>query len=116
MTVTTPAGGSGNQTATVSTDSYQGTTLSQGSGQYPLRLVSFARVYDTATSFTDALGRNTSFSYDSTGLLTTISAPGSVSTHFGYDSSRRVSSITQTESSSGGPGDSVTRLSYPSAT
>ncbi len=119
-TITTPAGGAGgsyNNQAVVSTDTNAKTTIAQGVTQYgTLRSVSFARASNNATSFTDALGRVTTFGYDSTGLLTSIAAPGSVSTAFSYDSSRRVASITQTENSGNGPGNSVTRLSYASAT
>ena len=120
-TITTPAGGAAgsyNNQAIVSTDGSNTTTIAQGVTQYgTLRSVSFTRgAASTATQFTDALGRSTTFGYDSTGLLTSIAAPGSVSTAFTYDSSRRVTSITQTESSGTGPGNSISRLSYPSAT
>lgn len=115
LTVTAPAGPSMARTATVVTDTYDTTTVRQDIYS-EVRSVSFGKVYSNLSSFTDVLGRGTSFGYDSSGLLTSISAPGSVKTAFGYDSSRRVSSITQTETTTGGPGSSVTRLAYPSAT
>lgn len=113
VAIDTPAGTTRAGTATVSTEANGNTTLSHG-GSDTLRQVRFARNGADASSFTDARGRNTSFGYNSTGLLTQISAPGSVTTRIGYDAQRRVTSITQVNN--GGPGESVTRLAYPTAT
>jgi len=114
LTITTPVSTADARTAKVATTSTK-TTITQGSAAV-LRTVTFNKTYNNASSFVDALGRTTSFSYDSSGLLTEIAAPGSVTTQIGYDSSKRVISVTQVETAAGGPGSSVTRLAYPSST
>jgi RHS repeat-associated protein len=115
LTITTPASSADAQTGRVSTNATTGkTTISQGNPSNPLRSVAFERSSNVATKFIDARSRATTFAY-ADGLMTQISAPGGVVTQFGYDSSRRITSITQVEDTPGGPGDSVTRLSYPSA-
>lgn len=115
--LTAPIGPSSGRAVRVRSTASTGatTTLSQGASE-DIRQAKFTRSNDLMTTFTDALNRQTSFTYNSTGLLTKISAPGNVVTDFTYDSSRRVTSITQVETSSGGPGNSVTRLAYPSST
>ena len=114
--VLTSAGPTGARRAAVTTASSGTTTITQGFSSSVLRTVSFERPASVASKFTDARGRATSFVYASGGYLTRIDAPGGVSTRFTYDTSNRVTSITQIESAAGGPGDSVTRLTYPSAT
>lgn len=114
IVIQTPAGTTAARTADVSTASDGTTTITQGASTS--RSVSFERPAATATKFVDARGRATSFVYASGGYLTRIDAPGGVSTRFTYDTSNRVTSITQIESVAGGPGDSVTRLAYPSST
>ncbi|MBS2938515.1 RHS repeat-associated core domain-containing protein [Nocardioides sp. J2M5] len=118
VTITTPAGSGSAKAASVATatsgTTAGTTTITQGASSP--RSVSFARPASDATRFTDARGRSTDFTYTSTGLLKEIDAPGAVTTSFTYDSSRRVTSITQIENSTGGPGDSITRLAYPSST
>lgn len=112
LTVTSTAGTTDSKTGKVSTDGAGVTTVSQGSATV-LRRVLFAKTANTMTRFTDALDRATTFGYDSNGLLTSIAAPGGVTTNVAYDSSKRVTSVTQVETSSGGPGSSTTRLAYP---
>ncbi|WP_168207322.1 RHS repeat-associated core domain-containing protein [Microlunatus elymi] len=116
LTVTPPAGPTAGRRFTVSTNSTSGvTTISQGVSA-SLRQVSFTQTNHQMRSFTDALGRTTTFGYNSAGLVTSIKAPGGVETDFLYDYSWRVMSVTQVENATGGPGSSVTRLDYPSAT
>ena len=111
LSIVAPAGPTAGRTMTVSTDTYATTTMKQNVGAES-RQVSFSKVYGNMTSFTDALGRSTGFSYDAGGRITSINAPGSVGTRFGYDSSGRVVSVSQVETAAGGPGTGVTRLAY----
>lgn len=118
VTIVTPGGPVPARTATVSTDA-GGLTRIQQPNTNTLRKVAFRTTNSTMTQATDPLGRQTTFGYDSNGLLTSITAPGDregTSTQFAYDSSNRITSITQVESSGSGPGNSVTRLTYPSTT
>ena len=118
LTVTATAGPVTGRVATVKTTAAGVTSVRQPNVTAP-REVLFATVDQTLTKATDPLGRDTVFGYDSAGLLTSIKAPGGVlgaETQFTYDASKRVTSITQVESSGNGPGNSVTRLTYPSAT
>lgn len=114
VAITTPAGTTAARSASVTTPYSGTTTITQGTSSP--RSVSFTRYGSDADRFTDARGRFTDFTYTTAGLLTQISAPGSVTTSFTYDTSNRVTSVTQTETSAGGPGSSITRLAYPSAT
>ncbi len=117
LTVTSTAGPVDARAATVKSLSSGVTSVRQPNVTAP-REVLFATVGNVMVKATDPLGRDTTFGYDSNGLLTSIKAPGGASgaeTSFTYDSSNRVTSITQVESS-GSPGNSVTRLTYPSAT
>ena len=118
VTLTSTAGPTDARSGTVKTIPSGITSVRQPNVTTP-REVLFATVDGVMTKATDPLGRDTVFGYDSNGLLTSIKAPGGVlgaETQFSYDSSRRVTSITQVESSGTGPGNSVTRLTYPSAT
>ena len=91
------------------------TKVVHGDPADPLRTVRFEPVDADTMRFVDARGRVTTFDYTTAGLITRISAPGSVTTDFAYDANSRVTSVTQDESATGGPGDSITRLAYPSA-
>lgn len=116
ISVATPAGASGwSNDASISTASGV-TTIKHGDPASPLRTARFEPVGTTGLRFVDARSRNTTFDFTSTGLITKITAPGSVVTEFTYDANGRVTSIKQNESSAGGPGNSITRLAYPSAT
>ncbi|NEN78246.1 RHS repeat-associated core domain-containing protein [Nocardioides zeae] len=112
LTIETPAGSVAARTGNITTTSGGTTTITQGTSS-ALRTISFARSNNQATSFTDARGRTTTFSYNSNGLLSQIAAPGNVTTQFSYDDRRRVTAVTQVENASGGPGSSITRFSYP---
>ena len=114
LTIVTPAGPTNARTATVKTVS--GITTVKQPNTASTREIQFKHVGGTMTEYRDALGRLTSFGYGSGGLLTSITAPGSVTTTFGYDSQARVESITQAETSGSGPGSSTTRLEYATGT
>ncbi len=67
------------------------------------------------TTYTDALGKKTTFAYTS-GDLTTITAPEGGVTAFTYDSSDRITKVEQRNTTAGSPGTGVTRFSYASDT
>ncbi|WP_375433302.1 hypothetical protein [uncultured Friedmanniella sp.] len=115
LSIVAPAGPTTARTITVATDATAKTTMAQVTNTAS-RNVSFTRTNGNMTSFMDPLGRTTTFGYTAAGLLNSISAPGNVVTSFGYDTSSRVTSITQLENATGGPGSSVTRLAYVSST
>ena len=116
VTITSPAGPTTSRQAGVQTDAedtvmYQTTATAE-------RTVTWARTDDDMTVYTDAAGKPTYFGYEASGLLSYISAccdPGTAGTEFSWDENRRLTSINQIEEQ-GGPGDSTTRLAYPSAT
>ncbi|MDD1386949.1 RHS repeat domain-containing protein, partial [Curtobacterium poinsettiae] len=60
------------------------------------------------TTYTDALGKKTTFAYTS-GNLTSITAPEGGVTAFTYDSSDRVTKVEQRNTTAGSPGTAVTR-------
>ncbi len=63
------------------------------------------------TTYTDALGKKTTFGYTS-GDLTTITAPEGGVTAFTYDSSDRITKVEQRNTTAGSPGTAVTRFSF----
>jgi len=63
------------------------------------------------TTYTDALGKKTTFAYTS-GNLTSITAPEGGVTAFTYDSSDRVTKVEQRNTTAGSPGTAVTRFSF----
>ncbi len=67
------------------------------------------------TTYTDALGKKTTFGYTS-GDLTSITAPEGGVTAFTYDSSDRITKVEQRNTTTGSPGTAVTRFSYASDT
>ncbi|GGL03162.1 type IV secretion protein Rhs [Curtobacterium luteum] len=90
-------------------------TFSQSSGSSS-RSVSWTKnSAGDITTYTDALGKRTTFGYTS-GDLTTITAPEGGVTAFTYDSSDRVTKVEQRNTTAGSPGTAVTRLSYASDT
>ncbi|MHA7175168.1 RHS repeat domain-containing protein [Arthrobacter sp. Sr24] len=89
--------------------------ITQSSGT-SARSVSFA--HDTSknlSGFTDLAGKNTTFTYTS-GRVATITSPTGAVTTLSYDSAGKVTQIQKTNTSAGSPGDSITRLTYPSST
>lgn len=65
------------------------------------------------TSFTDTLGRTTSFGYNVSNRLTSITNTAGITTQFTYDGSGRVTKVTRVDPA--GP-DAVTRVVYSSGT
>lgn len=63
------------------------------------------------TTYTDALGKKTTFAYTS-GDLTSITAPTGGVTAFTYDSSDRVTKVEQRNTTADSPGTAVTRFSF----
>lgn len=86
------------------------------SGGNSTRSISWAKNADgDITTYTDATGKQTTFGYTN-GDLTSITAPEGGVTSFTYDSSDRVTKVTQSNSTAGSPGTAVTRFSYVSDT
>jgi RHS repeat-associated protein len=67
------------------------------------------------TEFRDVNGKSTAFTYSGT-LLTRITSAAGTVVNFSYDSQARVTKIEKVNTSTGTPGNSATRLAYPSAT
>jgi len=65
------------------------------------------------TSFKDALGNTTSFTYTS-GVLTKIISTTGAETDVSYNATGQVSEVDQLNTTPGSPGTSTTRLTYPS--
>ncbi|MBT1583466.1 RHS repeat-associated core domain-containing protein [Curtobacterium flaccumfaciens] len=63
------------------------------------------------TTYTDALGKKTTFAYTS-GDLTSITAPTGGVTAFTYESSDRITKVEQRNTTAGSPGTAVTRFSF----
>ena len=90
-------------------------TFAQTSGQSS-RSVSWMKSTDgDITTYTDALGKKTTFGYTS-GDLTSITAPTGGVTTFTYDSSDRVTKVEQRNTSAGSAGTAVTRFVYANDT
>jgi RHS repeat-associated protein len=106
----TNAGPSTGRTASVAYSNGT-TTISQTDGTNT-RKVSWSKDSSgNITSFTDATGKTTAFTYAGTDL-TSVTAPEGGKTTFVYNTSDQVTSVTQPASS----GNAVTRLSYVSST
>jgi RHS repeat-associated protein len=86
-------------------------TFSQTSGS-STRSVSWTKnSTGDITTYTDALGKKTTFAYTS-GDLTSITAPEGGVTAFTYDSSDRITKVEQRNTTAGSPGTAVTRFSF----
>ncbi|MCS6554580.1 RHS repeat-associated core domain-containing protein [Curtobacterium flaccumfaciens] len=86
-------------------------TFSQTSGS-STRSVSWTKnSTGDITTYTDALGKKTTFGYTS-GDLTSITAPEGGVTAFTYDSSDRITKVEQRNTTAGSPGTAVTRFSF----
>lgn len=112
--VTSTRGSTAARTATLTYDSSTGTiaSISQGTGA-TTRTVSLAHdPYGVFTGYTDFAGKTTHVSITG-GLIHSITPPTGGTVSFTYDSSRRVTSITRTNTSPGSPGNSITRFAYP---
>ena len=115
--ITATKGVTGARSAHLSYDYYTGTLsgISQTNGAAN-RSVSFGPDgYGNLSSFTDLAGKTTTFGYTGN-RVTTITPPAGGATKLTYDASGRVVQIERVNTSAGSPGNSVTRLAYPSAT
>ncbi|MDJ0358283.1 hypothetical protein [Paenarthrobacter sp. PH39-S1] len=116
-TVTSTRGSTAARTANLTYDSNNGTIASiiQGTGA-TTRTVSLAHdPYGVFSGYTDLAGKTTHVSITG-GLIYSITPPTGGVISFAYDSSRRVTSITRTNTSPGSPGTSITRFTYPTGT
>ncbi|WP_186760546.1 RHS repeat-associated core domain-containing protein [Arthrobacter alpinus] len=116
-TVLSTRGVAGARTATLAYDSYTGllNSISQISGASS-RSVSFTHdPYGNLTGFTDLAGKTTTFGYTANRVTQVISPAGGV-TNFSYDATGRVNRVEQVNTTTGSPGNSITRLAYPSST
>jgi RHS repeat-associated protein len=119
LTTLVSTGGSisADQRTRVATSSYANgvQTFTQTSGSSS-RAVSWAKsAAGDITTYTDATGKQTTYGY-ANGDLTSITAPNGGVTSFTYDSSDRVTQVSQANTTAGSPGTAVTRLSYASDT
>ncbi|PYI38876.1 hypothetical protein CVS30_08630 [Arthrobacter psychrolactophilus] len=71
--------------------------------------------YGILTGFTDMSGKTTTFAYTG-GRVNKITAPSGGVTTITYDSTGRVTKMEKTNTTAGSPGNSITRLSYPTST
>lgn len=115
VSVVSPAGPTAARTATLGDDS-AGYVFSQ-TNNYSTRNIHYA--YDSGsgniTCFTDAAGKTTSFAYTGTDL-TTITSPTGAVTNITYSgTTHKVAKIDQQNTTTGSPGTSTTRLTYPSS-
>ena len=90
-------------------------TLTQASGS-STRSISFTKDSSgNLTSYTDATGKTTTFTYSGSDL-TQVTAPEGGVTTFTYDTTDRVTQVQQQNTTAGSPGPAVTRFSYVSDT
>jgi RHS repeat-associated protein len=90
-------------------------TVTQTSGSLTRNVKYVKDGSSNLTSFVDANGNSTSFGYTS-GQLTSITSVTGAVTNITYDASGKVSEVDQLNTTSGSPGTSTTRLTYPSST
>lgn len=81
------------------------------------RTASFTRdpYTNNLTGFTDLAGKTTSFAYTG-GRVSAITSPAGGVTNISYDTTGRVVKMEKTNTTAGSPGNSITRLAYPTAT
>jgi RHS repeat-associated protein len=114
--------GSANQRTVTVTANANGllSTLGQtGAGNTVQRHVTYGHANTDVhelSSILDTENRTTGFGYDAAHQLTSITNTAGAVTRFTYDSAHRVTSVKQENPAVGSPGDSITRLSYASAT
>jgi len=113
-TIVSTAGTTAARTVTASyADNTQTFTQTSGSSS---RNIAYTKNADgNIVTYRDALGGTTTFGYQGTNL-TSITAPGGGVTSVTYDSSSRVTRISQANTTAGSPGAATTRLAYTSAT
>ena len=98
------------------TNSTTAFTVAQSSGGSS-RSITYAKNGANLSKLVDANGKETVFGYGASNTLTSITAPDGGVMTIGYDSttSRKVTSISRSNTSAGSPGTSVTRFAYPSS-
>lgn len=69
----------------------------------------------TTTTFTDPAGKQTKFEYANQRISSVITPTGS-RTNFTYDTTGKLTQVEKVNTSPGSPGNSVTRIAYPSTT
>ena len=113
-TIVSTAGTTAARTVTASyADNTQTFTQTSGSSS---RNIAYTKNADgNIVTYRDALGGTTTFGYQGTNL-TSITASGGGVTSVTYDSSNRVTRISQANTTAGSPGEATTRLAYTSAT
>ena len=90
-------------------------TVSQSSGTLSRNIKYVKNSASNLVSIVDALGKTTTFTYSGT-RIATITAPTGQVTTFTYGTTGKVERVAQANTSTGSPGTSTTRISYPSAT
>jgi RHS repeat-associated protein len=115
--ITATKGETGARTASLSYDSYSGTlaSISQTNGTASRSASLFNDGYGNWTRFTDPAGKVTTFGYNS-GRISSITPATGGKTDLTYDTSGRVTQIERVNTSAGSPGNSITRIAYPSST
>jgi RHS repeat-associated protein len=114
--VATTAGPSASRTAAFSYNpSLLLWTISQTNGTHTRSIAYQKDSASNLTSFKDANGKTTTFGYTS-GHLTKIISTTGAETDFSYDSTGKIAEIDQLNTTTGSPGTSTTRLTYPSGT
>lgn len=113
VSVTSSAGPAGARVASLTYSPATRTlTASQSNGALSRSVKWVKDASSNLTSIVDAEGKTTSFSYTGQ-LLTSITAPGGAVTTITYESGlNRVLSVAQSNTTSGSPGTSVTRIAY----
>jgi hypothetical protein len=115
--VTATRGELGARKATLSYDASTGTLsrISQTNGASTRSASLTDNGSGSWSSFADLAGKVTSFGYTS-GRISTITPPAGGQTKLSYDTTGRVTQIERVNTSTGSPGNSITRIAYPSAT
>ncbi|XAS65656.1 RHS repeat-associated core domain-containing protein [Micrococcaceae bacterium Sec5.8] len=114
--ITATRGVAGAHTALLSYDSYTGTlaSISQTSGTATRSASFFNDGYGAWSRVTDPAGKVTTFGY-SGGRISAITPPTGGKTNLSYDATGRVTQIERVNTSAGSPGNSITRITYPSS-
>lgn len=114
--IVSSAGPSSARTATISYNATTYTeTVTQTNGALTRNVQYVKNSASNLVSIVDAAGHSTSFTYTSGNLTQILSVTGA-ETDFAYDTSGRVTQVDQHNTTTGSPGTSTTRLTYPSST
>jgi RHS repeat-associated protein len=115
--VTAARGETNARTAALTYDSWTGTLskISQTNGAATRSASFFDDGYGSWRTFTDPAGKVTTFGYNG-GRISAITPPTGGATNLTYDTTGRVTQIERVNASAGSPGNSITRITYPSST